>query len=113
MVSQTFSPGAMLSEAEAIAEQCLERLKHTLRHEFGHVTDRRQGVTGSKWRNLVNQMKAQGFSPSKYAEINLEEYWIEAFAYYTATGYGTSTDSRHLLKHRYQNFFTFLLKHWA
>ena len=37
-------------------------------------------------------MKAQGFSPSKYAETNLEEYWAEAFAYYTAPGYGSSTD---------------------
>ncbi len=69
-----------------------KRLEHTLRHEFGHVIDRRLGVTGSEWRNLVNQMKAQGFSPSKYAETNLEEYWAEAFAYYTAPGYGTSTD---------------------
>ncbi|MCG8343184.1 MAG: hypothetical protein MI684_10150 [Chlorobiales bacterium] len=69
-----------------------KRLEHTLRHEFGHVIDRRLDVTGREWRDLVSQMKAQGFSPSRYAETNLEEYWAEAFAYYTAPGYGSSTD---------------------
>lgn len=69
-----------------------KRLEHTLRHEFAHVIDRRLDVTGREWRDLVDQMKAQGFSPSKYAETNLEEYWAEAFAYYTAPGYGSSSD---------------------
>ncbi len=68
------------------------RLEHTLRHEFGHVIDRRMDVTGSEWRALVKQMKAKGFSPSDYANTNLEEYWAEAFAYFTAPGYGTSTE---------------------
>ena len=68
-----------------------KRLEHTLRHEFGHVIDRRLDVTGREWRELVDQMKAQGFSPSRYANTNLEEYWAEAFAYYTAPGYGSST----------------------
>ncbi|MBL6957287.1 MAG: hypothetical protein ISR54_10820, partial [Chlorobium phaeobacteroides] len=27
-----------------------------------------------------------------YAETNLEEYWAEAFAYFTAPGYGTTTE---------------------
>ncbi|MBC8524966.1 MAG: hypothetical protein H8D27_06405 [Chlorobium phaeobacteroides] len=69
-----------------------KRLEHTLRHEFAHVIDRRIGVTGREWKSLVNQMKAQGFSPSNYAETNLEEYWAEAFAYFTAPGYGTTTE---------------------
>ena len=68
------------------------KLEHTIRHEFGHVIDRRLDVTGSEWRDLVKQMKAKGFSPSKYANTNLEEYWAEAFAYFTAPGYGTSTE---------------------
>lgn len=70
-----------------------KRLEHTLRHEFGHVIDRRLEVTGREWKSLVKLMKEQyGFSPSKYANTNLEEYWAEAFAYYTAPGYGTSIE---------------------
>lgn len=70
-----------------------KRLEHTLRHEFGHVIDNRLEVTGREWRDLVRTMKKEhGFSPSNYANKNLEEYWAEAFAYYTAPGYGTSTD---------------------
>ena len=69
-----------------------KRLEHTLRHEFGHVIDNRLEVTGREWRDLVSQMKAQGFSPSRYANTNLEEYWAEAFAYYTAPGYGSSIE---------------------
>lgn len=69
------------------------RLEHTLRHEFGHVIDNRLEVTGREWRDLVNKMKKQyGFSPSNYANKNLEEYWAEAFAYYTAPGYETSKE---------------------
>ncbi len=69
-----------------------KRLEHTLRHEFAHVIDRRIGVTGREWKSLVKEMKAQGFSPSTYADTNLEEYWAEAFAYFTAPGYGSSSD---------------------
>ncbi|RNA65644.1 hypothetical protein CR163_010740 [Prosthecochloris sp. ZM_2] len=67
------------------------RLAHTLRHEFAHVIDHRLGVTGREWKQLVEKMKdTYHFSPSEYANTNLEEYWAEAFAYFTAPGYGTS-----------------------
>ena len=66
------------------------KLEHTLRHEFAHVIDRRYNITNGEWRNLVQQMKEKGFSPSNYANTNLEEYWAEAFAYFTAPGYGTT-----------------------
>jgi hypothetical protein len=65
------------------------KLEHTLRHEFAHVIDRRLEITGRNWHNLVRTMKQQyQFSPSDYALTNTEEYWAEAFAYFTAPDYG-------------------------